>query len=86
MRPGPITGGMVHPYLRRRRGEEPVVYPHPCLEPVLRKTLGVPLFQEQVMKLAMLAADYTPARRTSCAATWRPGAAAGASSGTVTGW
>ncbi len=60
VRPGPITGGMVHPYLRRRRGEEPVVYPHPCLEPVLRKTLGVPLFQEQVMKLAMLAADYTP--------------------------
>ena len=60
VRPGPITGGMVHPYLRRRRGEEPVVYPHPCLEPVLRKTLGVPLFQEQVMKLAMVAADYTP--------------------------
>ena len=60
MRPGPITGGMVHPYLRRRNGEEPVVYPHPCLEPVLRKTLGVPLFQEQVMKLAVAAADYTP--------------------------
>ena len=60
MRPGPITGGMVHPYLRRRRGEEPVAYPHPRLEPVLRKTLGVPLFQEQVMKLAMVAADYTP--------------------------
>ena len=60
MRPGPITGGMVHPYLRRRNGEEPVVYPHPCLEPVLRKTLGVPLFQEQVMRLAVVAADYTP--------------------------
>ena len=60
VRPGPITGGMVHPYLRRRNGEEPVVYPHPCLEPVLRKTLGVPLFQEQVMKLAVVAADYTP--------------------------
>ena len=60
VRPGPITGGMVHPYLRRRNEEEPVVYPHPCLEPVLRKTLGVPLFQEQVMKLAMVAADYTP--------------------------
>ena len=60
VRPGPITGGMVHPYLRRRSGEEPVVYPHPCLEPVLRKTLGVPLFQEQVMKLAVVAADYTP--------------------------
>jgi error-prone DNA polymerase len=60
VRPGPITGGMVHPYLRRRRGEEPVVYPHPSLRPVLEKTLGVPLFQEQVMRLAMIAADYTP--------------------------
>ncbi|MFZ9886937.1 MAG: error-prone DNA polymerase, partial [Myxococcota bacterium] len=60
VRPGPITGGMVHPYLRRRRGEEEVVYPHPCLEPVLKKTLGVPLFQEQVMRLAVVAADYTP--------------------------
>ncbi|MEY6432482.1 error-prone DNA polymerase [Thioalkalicoccus limnaeus] len=60
VRPGPITGGMVHPYLRRRLGEEPVVYPHPSLEPVLAKTLGVPLFQEQVIRLAMVAADYTP--------------------------
>ena len=60
VRPGPITGGMVHPYLRRRRGEEEVVYPHACLEPVLAKTLGVPLFQEQVMRLAVVAADYTP--------------------------
>ncbi|HEX7839966.1 MAG TPA: error-prone DNA polymerase, partial [Kofleriaceae bacterium] len=60
VRPGPISGGMVHPYLRRRRGLEPVEYPHPCLEPVLEKTLGVPLFQEQVMKLAIVAADYTP--------------------------
>jgi error-prone DNA polymerase len=60
VRPGPITGGMVHPYLRRRSGEEPVVYPHACLEPVLEKTLGVPLFQEQVIRLAMVAADYTP--------------------------
>ncbi len=60
VRPGPITGGMVHPYLRRRHGLEPVVYPHPCLEPVLAKTLGVPLFQEQVMRLAVVAADYTP--------------------------
>ena len=60
VRPGPITGGMVHPYLRRRRGEETVIYPHPSLEPVLKKTLGVPLFQEQVMKLAVVAADYTP--------------------------
>ncbi len=60
VRPGPITGGMVHPYLRRRHGEEEVVYPHPSLEPVLEKTLGIPLFQEQVMKLAVVAADYTP--------------------------
>lgn len=60
VRPGPITGGMVHPYLRRRRGEETVEYPHESLRPVLEKTLGVPLFQEQVMKLAMVAADYTP--------------------------
>ncbi|MDR7537504.1 MAG: error-prone DNA polymerase [Armatimonadota bacterium] len=60
VRPGPIVGGMVHPYLRRRAGEEPVVYPHPSLEPVLAKTLGVPLFQEQVIRLAMVAADYTP--------------------------
>lgn len=60
VRPGPITGGMVHPYLRRRCGEEPVTYPHPSLEPVLKRTLGVPLFQEQVMRLAVVAADYTP--------------------------
>jgi error-prone DNA polymerase len=60
VRPGPISGGMVHPYLRRRNGEEPVTYPHPLLEPVLEKTLGIPLFQEQVMKLAVVAADYTP--------------------------
>ena len=60
VRPGPITGGMVHPYLRRRHGEEPVEYPHECLVPVLEKTLGVPLFQEQVMRLAVVAADYTP--------------------------
>ncbi|MDE2998145.1 MAG: error-prone DNA polymerase [Gemmatimonadota bacterium] len=60
VRPGPITGGMVHPYLRRRNGDEEVDYPHPSLVPVLRKTLGIPLFQEQVMQLAMVAADYTP--------------------------
>ena len=60
VRPGPITGDMVHPYLRRRNGEEPVTYPHPLLKPVLEKTLGIPLFQEQVMRLAVVAADYTP--------------------------
>jgi error-prone DNA polymerase len=60
IRPGPISGDMVHPYLRRRDGLEPVTYPHACLEPVLRRTLGVPLFQEQVMRIAMAAADYSP--------------------------
>ena len=60
VRPGPIAGGMVHPYLRRRNHEEEVTYPHACLIPVLGKTLGVPLFQEQVMRLAIVAADYTP--------------------------
>lgn len=60
VRPGPITGGMVHPYLQRRNGEQEVSYPHPDLIPVLKKTLGVPLFQEQVMRLAVIAADYTP--------------------------
>jgi error-prone DNA polymerase len=60
VRPGPISGGMVHPYLRRRRGSEKVEYPHPTLKAVLEKTLGVPLFQEQVMRLAVVAADYTP--------------------------
>ncbi len=60
VRPGPITGGMVHPYLRRRNGDEKIEFPDDCLKPVLQKTLGVPLFQEQVMQLAMVAADYTP--------------------------
>jgi error-prone DNA polymerase len=60
VRPGPIQGDMVHPYLRRRTKQEPVSFPHPSLERVLKKTLGVPIFQEQVMKLAVLAADYTP--------------------------
>jgi error-prone DNA polymerase len=60
VRPGPISGGMVHPYLRRRNNEEPVTYPHDSLKPVLEKTLGIPLFQEQVMQLAVVAADYTP--------------------------
>ena len=60
VRPGPIQGDMVHPYLRRRKGEEEVLYPHPKLERILKKTLGVPIFQEQVMKLAVEAAGYTP--------------------------
>ncbi len=60
IRPGPIQGEMVHPYLRRRAGEEPVSYLHPALEPVLARTLGVPLFQEQGMKVAIAAAGFTP--------------------------
>ncbi|MEM9462811.1 MAG: error-prone DNA polymerase [Myxococcota bacterium] len=60
VRPGPIQGDMVHPYLRRRQGLEPVEYPHPALRRVLEKTNGVPIFQEQVMKLAVAVADYTP--------------------------
>ncbi len=61
IRPGPIQGGSVHPYLRRRNGEEPVTYPHPLLEPCLAKTLGVPLFQEQLMQMAIDVAGFTPA-------------------------
>ena len=61
VRPGPIQGDMVHPYLRRRNGEEPVEYPSKELEEILRRTLGVPLFQEQAMKIAIVAAGFTPA-------------------------
>ena len=61
VRPGPIQGDMVHPYLRRRQGLEDVVYPSKELEAVLQKTLGVPLFQEQAMKIAIVAAGFTPA-------------------------
>ncbi|TMG81816.1 MAG: error-prone DNA polymerase, partial [Betaproteobacteria bacterium] len=60
VRPGPIQGGMVHPYLRRRRGEEPISYPSEAVKEVLGRTLGVPIFQEQVMQLAMVAAGFTP--------------------------
>jgi error-prone DNA polymerase len=60
VRPGPIQGGMVHPYLRRRMGEEPVDYPSDEVRQALERTLGVPIFQEQVMQLAILAADFTP--------------------------
>jgi error-prone DNA polymerase len=60
VRPGPIQGGMVHPYLRRRNGEEPVTYPSDEVRQALERTLGVPIFQEQVMQLAILAADFTP--------------------------
>jgi error-prone DNA polymerase len=60
IRPGPIQGDMVHPFLRRRNGQEPVTYPHPKLEPVLKRTMGVPLFQEQGMRMAIEAANFTP--------------------------
>jgi len=59
IRPGPIQGDMVHPYIKRRRGEEPVVFPSKDLEPVLGKTLGVPLFQEQAMQIAVVAAGFS---------------------------
>lgn len=60
VRPGPIQGKMVHPYLRRRNQEEPIEYPHAELRPVLERTLGVPLFQEQVMQIAIIGANYSP--------------------------
>ncbi len=74
VRPGPIQGGMVHPYLRRRQGAEPVTYPSEAVKGVLARTLGVPIFQEQVMQLAIVAAGFTPGEsdqlRRSMAA-WR---------------
>ncbi|HEX7277739.1 MAG TPA: error-prone DNA polymerase, partial [Acidimicrobiales bacterium] len=60
IRPGPIQGGSVHPYIRRRNGREPVTYLHPLLEPALKKTLGVPLFQEQMMQIAIDVAGFSP--------------------------
>ena len=60
VRPGPIQGGMVHPYLRRRQGLEPVTYPSEKVRAVLERTMGVPIFQEQVMQLAVIAAGFTP--------------------------
>jgi error-prone DNA polymerase len=59
IRPGPIVGQMVNPFLQRRQGREPVTYAHPSLEPVLSRTLGVPLFQEQLLRMAMIAANFT---------------------------
>ena len=74
VRPGPIQGQMVHPYLRRRQGKEPVTYPSPEVREVLERTLGVPIFQEQVMKLAVVAAGFTPGeadRLRRAMAAWR---------------
>jgi len=77
VRPGPIQGNMVHPYLRRRNGEEPVKYPDEAIRRVLGKTLGVPLFQEQAMRLAVVAAGFTPGEadqlRRAMGAWRRPG-------------
>lgn len=77
VRPGPIQGDMVHPYLRRRNGDEPVTYPSEEVRQVLEKTLGVPLFQEQAMRLAVVAAGFTPGEadqlRRAMAAWRRPG-------------
>ncbi|GAA2173916.1 error-prone DNA polymerase [Agrococcus versicolor] len=61
IRPGPIQGDAVHPYLRRRNGQEPITYPHPLVEPVLERTLGVPLFQEQLMQIASAVGGFTAA-------------------------
>jgi error-prone DNA polymerase len=74
VRPGPIQGDMVHPYLRRRNGEEPVDYPSKELEDILGRTLGVPLFQEQAMEIAITAAGFTPAEADElrrCMATFK---------------
>ena len=59
IRPGPIVGEMTNPYLQRRQGKELVTYPHPSLVPVLERTLGVPLFQEQLLRMAMICANFT---------------------------
>ena len=61
IRPGPIVGKMMHPYMRRRQNKEEITYPHPLLEPVLRRTLGVPLFQEQLLRMAMTVASFSGA-------------------------
>jgi error-prone DNA polymerase len=59
IRPGPIVGKMMHPYMQRRQGREQITYAHPSLEPILKRTLGVPLFQEQLLRMAMIAANFT---------------------------
>jgi len=61
IRPGPIAGKMMHPYMRRRQSKEEVTYPHPALEPVLKRTLGIPIFQEQLLRMAMAIANFTGA-------------------------
>ena len=70
IRPGPIQGDMIHPFLRRRNGLEPVTYPHPKLKPILERTLGVPLFQEQGMRMAIEAGGFSPGQADQCGARW----------------
>jgi len=65
IRPGPIQGGLIHPFLRRRHGLEPIIYPDPKLEPILKRTMGVPIFQEQVMRIAIAVGDFTPGEADS---------------------
>ena len=77
VRPGPIQGDMVHPYLRRRMGQEKVEYPGEEVREVLHRTLGVPLFQEQVMQIAIVAAGFSPGRPMRCAGPWGRGSGTG---------
>ncbi|HRO67925.1 MAG TPA: PHP domain-containing protein, partial [Pseudobdellovibrionaceae bacterium] len=90
VRPGPLQGGMVHPFLRRRQGLEKVTYPHESLIPILKRTAGIPLFQEQVMKIAIVAAGFTPGeadelRRMMTSAWQKPGIMAGVHAKIVNG-
>jgi len=86
VRPGPIQGGMVHPYLKNRALPDDQLDCPEKIRPALMRTKGVPTFQEQVMQIAMLAADSPVARPTRCAARWRPGSAAAASGRSSCGW
>jgi len=70
IRPGQLRARWTSPYLKRRQGKEAVTYPHEFLIPVLKRTLGVPLFQEQLLKLAMICANFSGGERKSCGALW----------------
>src|SRR5260370_17788069 len=60
IRPGPIVGGMIRPFFDRRQGKVPVEYPHPCLEPILKRTLAMPLFAQHLLRIPILAPNFTP--------------------------
>ena len=81
IRPGPIVGKMMNPYMKRRQGKEAVTYAHPLLEPVLKRTLGVPLFQEQLIRMAMLVANFSGRRSGRTAASDGDAPFAGANAG-----